>query len=238
MLDNIENKVILGDALDVLPTIPDDSVDMIVTDPPYKIQKRGQTGLHGMMNTKDSLQGKVFTHNDIDISEYIGDFYRILKESGHCYIMSNGFNFLHFIDVIRQSKFNFCKLLIWDKQNVIANTMYMSSFEYIFFLYKGRAKVINNCGTPDILRFKNVKPKDKHGNNLHDSAKPVPLFQCMIENSTKQGELVLDPFSGIGTCALAAIRSGRKYLCMEKDEKYYDIINKRIKNENSQLSLF
>lgn len=238
MLDNIENKVILGDALDVLPTIPDDSVDMIVTDPPYKIQKRGQTGLHGMMNTKDSLQGKVFTHNDIDISEYIGDFYRILKESGHCYIMSNGFNFLHFIDVIRQSKFNFCKLLIWDKQNVIANTMYMSSFEYIFFLYKGRAKVINNCGTPDILRFKNVKPKDKHGNNLHDSAKPVPLFQCMIENSTEQGELVLDPFAGIGTCAIAAIRSGRKYLCIEKDEKYYNIINKRIKTEMAQQSLF
>ena len=82
MEKDLQNKIICGDALDILPKISSDSIDMIVTDPPYKIQKRGQTGLHGMMNTRDSLNGNVFTHNDIDITDYIGDFYRILKETG------------------------------------------------------------------------------------------------------------------------------------------------------------
>lgn len=227
-----------ADCLQVMRDMPNECVSCIVTDPPYKIRARGQTGLGGLYKGEESLKGHVFEHDSIDIEDYIGLLYKVLKEGGHAYIMCNGFNFLHFLDVIRKSEFIFCKMLIWDKQNVIANQYYMNSFEYIFFLYKDKAVPINNCGTSDILRFANTKTKDVHGNNIHNSQKPISLFQCLIESSTQEGELVLDPFIGSGTTALACMRSKRHYIGCDIDPKYYKVALERIDNEKRTPTLF
>lgn len=233
-LDKIYNE----DCKNVMQRMEENSIDLICTDPPYMIRARRMSGLGGFLNGKESLKGHVFEHDAIDIKDYIELFYKILKIGGHCYVMCNGYNFLHFLDVIRGSRFKFCKMLIWDKQNVIANQYYMNGFEYIFFLYKEKAVPINNCGTSDILKFANIKTKDSWGNNIHNSQKPVSLMQCLIENSTKEGEIVLDPFMGSGTTAIACMRSNRHYIGCEIDPKYYKVTIDRIEREKRTPTLF
>lgn len=113
-------KLINGDCLVELQKIPDGSIDLIATDVPYRITARGNSGnAGGMMASKLSMQGKVFENNDIDIEDYLPEFYRVLKDGTHCYIMCNHINLIHFLDVISKSAFHFVKSLIWLKNNKI-----------------------------------------------------------------------------------------------------------------------
>jgi len=107
---------------------------------------------------------------------------------------------------------------------------YMSQFEYILFFRKGKFKKINNCGTADILNVPNKKTKDANGKNIHDTEKPIELMKILIENSSQECEIVLDPFIGVGSTVLACIGSGRKYIGYEIDNEYYDISNERLTN--------
>ena len=97
----------------------------------------------------------------------------------------------------------------------------MSQFEYILLFRKGKAKRINNCGTSDILSVPNKKTKGADGKNLHDTEKPVDLMKILIENSSNAGDLVLDPFVGVGATAIASKELGRNYLGFELDEHYF-----------------
>jgi site-specific DNA-methyltransferase (adenine-specific) len=228
------------DAIEYMKGIMDGTIDLIVTDPPYRVTQKGCHGtMGGYWSHEKANNGKIFDHNDIDIEEYLPEFYRILKHDAHCYIMSNNLNLPHFFDVIGKSKFHFVKLLVWNKQSKICGRYYMGQVEHIFMLRKGKDKPINNCSQSDLLSFSNFnREKDKNGNNLHDSMKPIPLMQCMIENSTQEGELVLDPFMGSGTTALACIRSKRHYIGCEIDQKYYKVALDRIEKEKNTLTLF
>lgn len=233
------DKVYLGNCIDLMAQIPSESIDLIATDPPYKVTARGNAGNSGGMLQKDiNKKGMVFEHNDTDIEDYLHEFYRVLKNGSHCYIMCNHVNLVHFLKVIDDSQFHFVKSLIWNKGNKVMGTMYMNCFEYILFLWKGFAKKINNCGTPDLLSFYNTKDKNADGSNIHDSQKPIGLMQTLIENSTNENEVVLDPFMGSGTTALAAIRSNRRYIGFEIDKTYYDLTQKRLAQEISQPTLF
>ena len=233
------DKIYNMDCLQGMREIPDCSIDLIVTDVPYKITARGNAGNSGgMLRTELSLKGKIFAHNDIDIEDYLPEFYRVLKDGTHCYIMCNHINLIHFLKVIDASEFHFTKCLIWDKKFKINGKYYMSQFEYILFLRKGKDRPINDCGSSDIISIPNIKPKDKKGRNLHDSAKPVPLFQHLISNSTKKGDLVLDPFMGSGTTAVACINIARKYIGYEIDRNYYDACMRRVKGTYRQGDLF
>lgn len=226
-----ENRFILGDCRDELYTIEDNSIDLIVTDPPYKTTSRGSTGGGGMLKSKDNLSGRVFLHNDITPEEYAPDLFRVLKNKGHCYIMCNNVNLYFMLTIFQQVGFHFIKSLIWSKGNKIMSQFYMSSFEYILFFRKGNAVKINNCGTPDIINVRNKKIKDTDGKNLHDTEKPIELMKILIENSSQKNECVLDPFSGIGSTAIASKILGRRFIAIEKDKTYYDIAKKRLRNE-------
>ena len=236
---NLEsNNLYLGDCLDLMTSIPNESVDLIATDPPYKITPHGGSGNAGGMFVGDlALKGKFFEHNDIDIEQYLSQFYRVLKKDTHCYIMCNHVNLAHFLDVISKSEFHFIKSLIWVKNNKIMGRYYMNQFEYILFLRKGDRKV-NNCGISDVLSIPNKKEKNNDGSNVHDSQKPIELFRILINQSTNKNELVLDPFAGSGTTCLAAMQEKRQYLGIEIDEKYFEIAKKRIEQQNMQLTLF
>ena len=233
------NKIYNEDCLEGMKRIPDGSVDLIATDVPYRITSRGNAGSSGGMMQKDlSMKGKIFEDNDIKIEEYLPEFYRILKEKSHCYIMCNHINLTHFLKVIDESNFHFIKCLVWVKDNKIMGSFYMNQFEYIIMLRKGGAKIVNNCGISDVLMFANKKDKDKNGQNLHDSQKPVGLFQTLISQSSKKGETILDPFMGSGTTAIAAIREKRNFIGFELNKEYYDKACKRIQLEMAQPSLF
>lgn len=224
-----KNKLIHGNAMFYLKEMQDNSVDLIVTDPPYRVSKRGNPGNSGGMLRKTVfMQGQVFENNEITPEEYIPDFYRILKEGSHCYIMTNHRNLKHMLNTATEQGFKFVKSLIWDKKNKIMGQYYMSQFEYILFFRKGKGKKINDCGTSDILRIPNRKTKDSMGKNIHDTEKPVELMKVLIENSTQSGEVVLDPFGGVGSVAVACQELDRRYIVIEINEKYYEAAKMRL----------
>lgn len=194
-----------------------------------------------MLKKSINKQGRVFLHNDINCEDYAKEFYRILKDGSHCYIMTNHVNLLRMLEAftdfrtpeekasdVKPYGFHFIKSLIWDKGNKIIGLYYMSQFEYILFFRKGKGIKINNCGTSDILRVPNIKSKDEDGNNLHDTEKPSELMKILIENSSKENDIVIDPFMGIGSTGLAAQASNRKFIGIEIDEQYFNIAKTRI----------
>ena len=217
--------------LDVFKTIPDESIDLIATDPPYPVMARGNNGnAGGMFLKKINMDGKVFEHNDINVSEYAPEFFRVLKDGSHLYVMTNHINLIEMLNTFTKVGFHFIKSLIWDKGNKIMGQFYMSQFEYILFFRKGFGKKINNCGTSDILSIPNDKTKAPDGSNYHDTEKPVELFKILIENSTQKGEVVMDPFMGIGACGVACKQVGRSFIGCEIDKKYFDVAKNRIEN--------
>lgn len=225
------NKLINGDAVEFMKTLEDESIDLIITDPPYKVTARGSSGGTGGMLTKEiNKKGNVFTHNFIKIQDWLPELYRLLKDGSHCYIMTNNKNLLEYLNEITKQGFKIYKVLIWDKGNSITNMYYMDSHEYIIFCRKGRAKKINNCGSKSILSIPNKKTKDENGKNLHDTEKPVELMKILVENSSQVGELVLDPFVGVGATAIACKELDRQYIGVELDEHYYNIAVNRIDN--------
>lgn len=216
------------DAIEWLKTLDNDSVDLIVSDPPYRVTQHGHSGLGGIFKTKvgedKKLNGKLFEHNEVDVNDYAGELYRVLKPDSHCYIMTNDRNLQNFMNVFTNIGFNFCKLLIWDKQNKITNQYYMNQVEYILFMYKGRNKQINNCGTSNLISVNNVKNKTHN----HPTEKPVELMEILIKNSTNEGDLVLDPFVGVGSTPVACQNLKRNFIGCELDKVYYDTTMERL----------
>ncbi len=229
-----------GDSISILDGFINSGIkaDLIITDPPYKMTSRGNPGgTGGMLKKNIVMSGQVFQHNYLEIDDWIGKLYEVLQESGHCYIMTNDKNLKDYLVSIENAGFNVFKTLIWDKVTPIVNMYYMNVHEYIIFCRKGRAKKINNCGTKSILQIPNNKLKDDEGNNLHDTEKPVGLMRILIENSSRERDLVLDPFMGIGSTGVAAIQTNRRFIGIEQSIDYCFIAKNRM-NSPSSLNLF
>ena len=217
----------LGDCLDVLKNIPNNSIDLIVTDPPYRTTPRGSCGgTGGILKEELNLKGKVFFHNDIKITEWIGELFRVLKENGHCYIMTNNVNLCEYLTEIKRAKFRIFKTLIWKKNTCITNRYYMDNHEYIIFCRKGKAVKINNCSTKTVLEIPNAK------NKKHPVEKPIELMRIFIENSSNEGDTVLDPFMGCGSTGVASVITKRNFIGIELDGKYFKIAKERINGAN------
>lgn len=230
-------KLLHGDCLNEIKKIPDNFVDLIITDPPYPTTARGSAGNSGGMLQKDiNKKGLVFTHNDIDCEKYAPEFYRVLKDGSHCYVMTNHVNLIHMLNTFTTNDFHFIKSLIWNKGNKIMGQYYMSQFEYILFFRKGRGVKINNCGTSDIISVPNKKQKGEDGKNLHDTEKPVELMKILVENSSKENGIVLDPFMGIGSTGVAALNTNRNFIGVELDENYFNIAKERINQATKEVA--
>lgn len=211
-------------------------VDMIFTDPPYRITARGNGGTSGgMFQKKEVNNGKIFKTNNLEIEDWLPKFYQVLKDQSHCYIMTNNKNITHYLEVIDKSDFHFIKNLIWVKDNKIMGQTYMSQFEYIIMLRKGGHKKINNCGTSDVLIIPNKKMKDENNKIIHDTEKPVELTDILVSNSSNEGDIVFDPFMGLGGCGISCLKSNRKFIGCELDERYFNIANDRIRNYHSEI---
>ena len=216
-----------SNCLDIMKDMSDESVDCIVTDCPYRVVSGGATGstMGGMLNRDIKIvrQGKLFGENDIDFSEWLPHIYRVLKPNKHCYIMINPRNLKELQQKSEDVGFIFQQLLVWDKGNVISGRFYMNAYELILMLRKGRERYINNMGEKNILRVPNII-----GNKLHPTEKPVDLMKILVENSTMEGEIVLDPFMGVGSTGVACKELGRDFIGIEIDATYFNIAKQRI----------
>lgn len=225
-----------GDCLRIISEMPDNSIDLIVTDPPYKVTSRGGSGtMGGYWKEKRAKQGTIFEFNNTSCKEYLPEFYRILKDKIILYLMCNNTNLQEMLNEGTKAGFHFVKCLIWEKGNKICGRYYMNCFEYIILFRKGGDKPINKCGTPDILKISIKKMKDSNGKNLHDTEKPVDLMKILVENSSNEGDVVLDPFMGIGATGIACVNTNRRFIGIELSEKYYNIAKERIEKEKSKI---
>lgn len=220
-----------GDAIALLAALPDDSIDLVVTDPPYRVISGGNgasSGWHQGVNGSvlAANDGKIFKHNDIKIADYMPHLYRVLKPGSHCYVMINNLNLRDLLNVADEVGFGFHNLLRWDKNTVNANRWYMKDCEYTGFFYKKPAKSIIYPGSKQGYACKTLRGPDK----LHPTQKPVELMAHYVTNSTQPGDLVLDPFAGAGSTLIAAAESGRRFIGCEIDPAYYIASMGRLQN--------
>lgn len=248
-----------GDCLELMKYIPDESVDLVVTDCPYHIVQGGCSNqtvtfkpMSGVLDKRrrgcgrcsvkwetsgqlDNIEnvkaGKIFDHNDIEFEEWLPETYRVLKDNTHCYIMINARNLKDLQTEAEKVGFKYQQILIWNKGNATPNRWYMQAYEMILMLRKGKAVPINNLGEKNILNVPNIKS----GTKLHPTEKPAQLMQILIENSSNLGDIILDPFMGSGSTGVACINTNRNFIGFELDEKYFNIAKERIETAQEAI---
>ena len=219
-------KLYQGDCLEVMKNIEDESVDLVVTDPPYKTITGGDSNGANSERPKGMLQGnrKLFKHQSIKISSWMPEIYRVLKEGSHCYIFTNSLNLQEMLNEATKVGFKLHNLLVWEKNNCTPSQYYMKNCEYVLFLRKGKAKWINNIGdSKTVHKFNNII-----GNKLHPTEKPVDLLEYYLLNSSEPNDIVFDPFMGSGSTGVAALNTDRDFIGIELDERYFNIAQNRL----------
>lgn len=221
------NKLYNGDCLEVASKMPDEIVDLVVTDPPYKLVQGGCTNHAVKLKGSEVSQlktGQVFGNNSIKFSQWIPEVYRLLKPDTHCYIMCNDRNLQELLNDGQKAGFELLNVLVWGKSKHSPNRYYLKNCEFIVMFRKGKAKNINNMGTKQLLQIPNVD------NKKHPSEKPVDLMKILIENSSNEWDSVLDPFMGSGSTGVACKDLNRNFIGIELDKNYFEIAKKRIEN--------
>jgi site-specific DNA-methyltransferase (adenine-specific) len=210
-----------------LATLADNSIDLVCTDPPYKVISGGKNTKHKAgwkVSVLKENDGKIFKHNAIKTEDWMAELYRVLKPGREAYIMVNNLLLLEYLTIAKQVGFKFHNLLRWDKNTKNANRWYMKDCEYTLFFYKPPARTINNPGSAQGFKANNPRNKAK----THPTEKPVSLFRHYIENSTEPGWVVLDPFMGYGAAAIACLRLGRQFIGIELDQLYFKRAERRV----------
>lgn len=220
------NKIYNVDAIVALKELEDSSIDLVVTDCPYSVISGG-TNSKWKSGWKTSVlsknDGKIFEHNDLEFEDWVPEIYRVLKEDSDFYCMVNTINIEDLLRVARESGFKLHNILVWQKNTVNTNRWYMKNCEFTCYFYKGQAKTINDTSSLQVHQFNNIV-----GEKDHPTEKPCELMKFYIKNSSKEGDLILDPFAGSGSTLVAAKECRRNYIGFEIDKKYFDVASKRL----------
>lgn len=213
MIDKIFNE----DCLEGLERLGDNSVDLIITDPPYCVG-----------TTSNGIKGSFLDNNLIApfFKQLFRECQRVLKQGGALYIHTDWRTYPFLYPLVNQYLIQ-RNLIVWDYGWIKAGNWYRFRHEFIIFATNGKSKRTFYGGEIDIwnircINYTNLKTKH------HQAEKPVELIEKMIKNSSKEGDVVLDCFMGSGTTAVACIRNNRHFVGFELDEKYFDIANERI----------
>ena len=218
------NKIYNEDCLVGMKRIPDGSVDCIVTDIPYNECNRTDNGLRNL--DKDKADIGIF-----DVAMLTENLCE--KTKGSIYMFC-GFNQVSTIRQAMSQKGLSTRIVVWEKTNpspMNGNNIWLSGIELCVFGKKSKATFNLHCKNT-VLRY------PCGVNKIHPTQKPIELMRYIVNASTKEGDIVLDPFMGSGTTAIACIREKRNYIGFEKSEEYWRKSMERIRNELSQQTLF
>jgi site-specific DNA-methyltransferase (adenine-specific) len=220
---NIDLK--MGDALEILKTLPSESIDCVVTDPPYKIITGGDSNGKNSIRPKGILKGNRELMRSVPkFSEWLPEMFRILKDGTQNYVMVNSSNLLKMANEIEKAGFKIQNFLVWQKNNCTPSQFYMKNCEYTIFFRKGKSKYINDIGgSKTVHSFNNII-----GSKVHPTEKPIELMEFYINNSTNENEVVLDPFMGSGTTGVACKNLNRRFIGIEMQQDYFDIASERV----------
>lgn len=211
-------KLLQGDCLELLPEIPDKSVDLIATDPPYFL---------GMTHN-----GQKGAFNDLAIcrpfyERLAAEYARVLKDTGEFYIFTDWRGYAFYYPIF-SAALPVKNLIVWDKKSGAGN-FYTYSHEFIIY---GTMCNKNKRGT-NVWRETAFSSgaKKTNGEKVHPTQKPVELIEKIINNSSEPGGIVLDTFMGSGTTGVACVRTGRHFIGHEIDPQYFQIARERVENE-------
>ena len=230
-INTVQNK----DCMEGMAAMDGGSVDLVIADPPYFQGDGGGGGSFGVKkkNHRTEIDKMMCGISD----ECIEQMARVCKRV-NMYIFCSVLQVSQYLAFATRHGYKF-DILTWHKTNAVpaCNGKYMPDTEYIVFIKESGVPLYGTAATKRkyYVTPTNVKDKRKWG---HPTIKPLNIVQNLIINSTQEGGVVLDPFMGSGTTAVACIRTGRNYIGFELNKEYYEKACKRIKLEQTQLTLF
>ncbi len=210
------------DAVTWLKKLESDSIDLIVTDPPYEsLEKHRAKGTTTRLkNSKASSNQWFEIFPNERFEELFEQFYRVLRKDRHFYLFCDAETMFVAKPIGEKCGFKFWKPIVWDKKKIGMGYHYRARYEFILFFEKGKRK-LNNLGIPDILE----EPRVYRG---YPTEKPVGVADILINQSTQSGEVVLDAFAGSGSTGVAAANNGRHFLGNDICDEARDITRKRL----------
>jgi len=242
-----------GDCVEIMSKLPPESVNLIITDPPYNASKGGISlpnnttgGAYFKVNEKwdkfedgDYLE---FTKN------WIKEADRILVNNGSIMVCSSLHNIGEITMALKDLGYKFLNIITWEKANPMPNItkrMLTHSTEFVVWFAKDKGWIFNynsmkkyNQGKQlrDVWRFPLCQGEERikgaNGKAAHPTQKPLELFKRLIEMASNEGEIVLDPFVGAGTTSLAAKLLKRRWIGIDNNSEYIKIADKRLSENN------
>ena len=231
-----------GDCLELIKDVPDNSVELILTDPPYHIgefaKKRGKC---------NGIVKDYFALNEWDSKQdWENDMRAFFKEASR--VLKTGGNMIVFMSILRietirllaeEYGFWYSTTGIWHKTNPMPRNMnlrFINSHEpWMHFIYKAKSGVFNNDGKAlhDFVEFP-LTPQSEKKLGKHPTQKPVKMMEYFINILSNKGFTILDPFMGSGSTGVGAVRTGRNFIGFEREKEYFEVAERRINNENLQ----
>ena len=223
--------LLFGDCLERMKDIQDNSVDLCVSDIPYKLTGGGKGDGANSKRPKGILEDNSQLMQVPKFEDWLPELYRVMKDGSHIYLMCNFKNLNDLMNKSLAVGFKHINLLVWEKNNCTPSQFYMKNCEYTLLLRKGKSKYINNIGgSKTVHKFNNII-----GNKVHPTEKPEELMKFYVENSSDRGDTVLDMFMGSGSTGVAALNTNRKFIGVEMEEKYFDIGASRMEGCLSEI---
>ena len=218
-------SIIHGDCIAEMAKMDADSVDLIITDPPFGIELAKAQSFKKHHDKVYSIDDDNYTIFDM-LDKAAAQMYRVLRMDRHAYVFCGIQYAMKLRDILMKYGFTVHNLpLIWDKGSgsyPSQQTTYVHSYEAFLHCIKGKRRL---NGTPrDIFPIKRVPSNKK----IHPTEKPTELLRSLIELSSLLGEKVLDPFAGSGATIVAAKETNRQGVGIEIDERYYTGIIERL----------
>lgn len=217
------NKIYNMDCMEGIKLLEDHSIDLVVIDPPYKLDLnkiKNATSFNSyandLLHLKDGFDLKVL------------DLLLTKMKKINIYIYCSKRQIQELLEYFSNKNCNY-EVLTWHKQNPspLTNNIYLPDTEYIIFAREKGVKLYGNYHTKHKYYISGVNQVDKR-RYKHPTIKPLPFIENHIENSSRPGEVVLDCFAGSGTTLVGAINKGRKFIGFEINEEYFKIAEKRI----------
>lgn len=233
--------IINGDCYEELLKVESNSIDLILTDPPYQISR--SSGFKSITeNTSKELASKYnisidfgeWDKTDLNWQELFKQYYRILKKGGTLIIFYDIWKSNELKENAELVKFKQARVGCWIKNNPVpinSKTNYLSNAtEYFFTFIKDKKPTFHSQYDNGFYKYPICHGKERFA---HPTQKPLELMRDLIKKHSNPGDIVLDSFAGTGTVGHAAIMLNRRYILIEKDEKYFEIIKKRIEEVNN-----
>lgn len=230
--ENWRKCVINADSRDIIKRIPDNSIDLILTDPPYNLapHSTGNIPLPG----RSAMNNDIAAWDRIDFNpeEWAEDFIRILKPTGNLFIFTS-YNQLGRWYNCLDHRFDTSNFMVWHKTNPapkIFKAGFLNSCELIFTCWnkKHTWNFISQAEMHNFIQSPICMAPERLQNPKHPAQKPITILKKIIEIASNSKDIIFDPFMGVGSTGVAALDLGRRFIGIELDADYFQAARKRI----------